>query len=116
MGDTVNTYYLQDDGLGELKLFFVKENGEKQFEDGLWGTVDYNLGEIVINDLTISSTPYDVDQIRISAVPKTNDLISLRETYLTIGIDNTVVSIVEDVISSGSNISGTGVNLESSYN
>ena len=116
VGDTVNTYYLQDDGLGELKLFFVKENGEKQFEDGLWGTVDYNLGEIVINDLTISSTPYDVDQIRISAVPKTNDLISLRETYLTIGIDNTVVSIVEDVISSGSNISGTGVNLESSYN
>lgn len=115
-GDLNNTYYLEDDGLGSLKLFFIKENGEREYVDGLWGTVDYNLGEIVINDLIITSTPYTINQIRINAVPQSNDLISLRETYLTIGIDNTVVSIVEDVISSGSNISGTGVNLESSYN
>ena len=74
------------------------------------------LGEVVINDVIIRDTPYQINQIRINAVPKSNDLISLRETYLTIGIDNTVVNVVEDVISSGSNISGTGVTLESSYN
>ena len=42
-------------------------------------------------------------------------LISLRETYLTIGIDNTTVNVVEDTISSGSNLSGTGVVPESSH-
>lgn len=115
-GDVTNTYFLEDDGLGQLKLFYVKENGERQYVDGLWGTVDYTLGEIVINDLVITSTSSTNNQIRISAVPSSNDLISLRETYLTIGIDNTVVNVVEDVISSGSNISGTGVSLESSYN
>ena len=115
-GDSVNTYYLEDDGKGLLKLFYVKDTGEKQYIDGLWGSVDYTLGEVVVNDVIISSTPYSVNQIRINAVPKSNDLISLRETYLTIGIDNTVVNVVEDVISSGSNIAGTGVTLESSYN
>lgn len=114
-GDTTNTYYLEDDGKGQLKLFYIKETGERQYTDGLWGTVDYNLGEIVINDLIISGTPYTVNQIRVNAVPKSNDLISLRETYLTIGIDNTVINVVEDVISSGSNLSGTGVTIESSY-
>jgi hypothetical protein len=115
-GDAVNTYYLQDDGRGSLQLFYVKDTGEKEFIDGLWGSVDYVLGEVVINDVIIRDTPYVINQIRINAVPKSNDLISLRETYLTIGIDNTVVNVVEDVISSGSNISGTGVTLESSYN
>ena len=115
-GDVVNTYYLEDDGLGQLKLFYIKDTGEREYVDGLWGTVDYLLGEIVINDLIITSTSSSSNQIRISAVPNSNDLISLRETYLTIGIDNTVVNVVEDVISSGSNISGTGVSLESSYN
>ena len=115
-GDAVNTYYLQDDGRGLLQLFYVKDTGEKEFIDGLWGSVDYVLGEVVINDVIIRDTPYVINQIRINAVPKSNDLISLRETYLTIGIDNTVVNVVEDVISSGSNVSGTGVTLESSYN
>ena len=115
-GDAVNTYYLQDDGKGSLQLFYVKDTGEKEFIDGLWGSVDYVLGEVVINDVIIRDTPYAINQIRINAVPKSNDLISLRETYLTIGIDNTVVNVVEDVISSGSNVSGTGVTLESSYN
>ena len=73
------------------------------------------MGEIVINDLVITSTISSGNVLQISAVPESNDLISLRETYLTIGIDNTTVNVVEDTISSGSNLSGTGVVPESSY-
>ena len=74
------------------------------------------MGEIVVNDLIIQSTNVANNQLQISASPESNDLISLRETYLTIGIDNTTVSVIEDTISSGSNLSGTGVIPESSYN
>lgn len=115
-GDAQNTYYLDDDGEGQLRLFYIKDTGERQYIDGLWGSVDYDLGEIVINDLIISGTPFAQNEIRLSAVPRSNDLVALRETYLTIGIDNTVINIVEDVITSGSNVSGTGVIPESSYN
>ena len=74
------------------------------------------MGEIVVNDLIIQATTVTNNQLQISATPESNDLVSLRETYLTIGIDNTTVSVVEDTISSGSNLSGTGVIPESSYN
>ena len=114
-GDVENTYYLQDDGNGLLKLFYVKQTGGFEFIDGLWGTVNYDNGDVVINDLVISSTSIVNNQLQIFGIPESNDLISLRETYLTLGLDNTVVNVVEDTITSGSNISGTGVVPESSY-
>ena len=98
-----------------LRLFYIKGTGEKEYIGGSWGNVDYTMGEIVINDLVITSTISSGNVFQISAVPESNDLISLRETYLTIGIDNTTVNVVEDTISSGSNLSGTGVVPESSY-
>ena len=115
VGDDFNSYYLNDDGAGTLRLYYVKGTGEFEYVDGLWGTVDYSMGEIVVNDLIIQSTNVANNQLQISASPESNDLISLRETYLTIGIDNTTVSVIEDTISSGSNLSGTGVIPESSY-
>jgi len=115
VGDDVNTYYLNDDGAGTLRLYYVKGTGEFEYIDGLWGSVDYDMGEIVINDLIIQSTNVANNTLQIKATPKSNDLVSLRETYITMGIDNSVITVVEDTISSGSNLSGTGVIPESSY-
>ena len=115
VGDDINTYYLNDDGAGTLRLYYVKGTGEFEYIDGLWGSVDYDMGEIVINDLIIQSTSVTNNTLQLKAVPKSNDLVSLRETYITLGIDNSVITVVEDTISSGSNLSGTGVIPESSY-
>ena len=115
VGDDVNTYFLNDDGTGTLRLYYVKGTGEFEYIDGLWGSVDYDMGEIVINDLIIQSTSVANDTLQIKATPKSNDLVSLRETYITMGIDNSVITVIEDTISSGSNLSGTGVIPESSY-
>ena len=115
VGDDINTYYLNDDGAGTLRLYYVKGTGEFEYIDGLWGSIDYDMGEIVINDLIIQSTAVANNTLQLKAVPKSNDLVSLRETYITLGIDNSVITVVEDTISSGSNLSGTGVIPESSY-
>ena len=83
VGDDVNTYYLNDDGAGTLRLYYVKGTGEFEYIDGLWGNVDYDMGEITINDLIIQSTSVVNNTLQISATPKSNDLVSLRETYIT---------------------------------
>ena len=98
-----------------MRLYYVKGTGEFEYIDGLWGSVDYDMGEVTINDLIIQSTNVANNTLQINAVPKSNDLVSLRETYITMGIDNSVITVVEDTISSGSNLSGTGVIPESSY-
>ena len=69
-GDVENTYYLQDDGNGLLKLFYVKQTGGFEFIDGLWGTVDYDNGDVVINDLVISSTSIVNNQLQIFGIPE----------------------------------------------
>lgn len=112
-GDIV--YYLNDDGLGLLRLFFIQDDGSFSYVGGNWGTVDYMKGEIVINDIIVTSALNTSNIVQLSVVPESNDLISLRETYLTIGMDNLVVNVLEDVISSGDNPAGTGVIPESSY-
>ena len=85
VGDDINTYYLNDDGTGTLRLYYVKGTGEFEYIDGLWGSVDYDMGEITINDLIIQSTNVANNTLQISATPKSNDLVSLRETYITMG-------------------------------
>ena len=113
-GNTI--YYLNDDGLGTIRLFYVNADGSKQYIGGNWGLIDYTMGEVTINDLIITEVVNSTDNIiQFSVVPESNDLISLRETYLTIGIDNLVVNVIDDEISSGSNTSGTGIIPESSY-
>ncbi len=113
-GNTV--YYLNDDGLGTVRLFYVNTDGSKQYIGGNWGTIDYTMGEVTINDIIVDEVPNSTDNIiQFSVVPESNDLISLRETYLTLGIDNLVVNVIDDEISSGSNTSGTGIIPESSY-
>ena len=109
-------FYLDDDGLGTIRLYYVNTDGSKQYIGGNWGVIDYTAGEVTINDLIITEVVNSTDNIiQFSVNPESNDLVSLRETYLTLGIDNLVVNVIDDEISSGSNTSGTGVVPESSY-
>lgn len=110
------TYYLNDDGVGNIRLFYINTDGSKQYINGNWGSVDYVEGEVTINDVVIDEVPGSVtNTLQFSVIPESNDLVSLRETYLTIGIDNLVVNVIDDEISSGANVAGTGVVPESSY-
>jgi hypothetical protein len=110
------TYYLNDDGVGNIRLFYINTDGTKQYINGNWGTVDYVEGEVTINDVIIDEVPGSLtNTLQFSVIPESNDLVSLRETYLTIGIDNLVVNVIDDEISSGANVAGTGVVPESSY-
>jgi hypothetical protein len=109
-------FYLNDDGLGTIRLYYVTTDGSKQYIGGNWGNIDYTMGEVTINDLVITEVVNSTDNIiQFSVTPESNDIVSLRETYLTLGIDNLVVNVIDDEISSGSNTSGTGVVPESSY-
>ena len=79
-----------------------------------WFFIKYKWKTLLVKDKKLSTNIIN-NQLQIKATPKSNDLVSLRETYITLGIDNSVITVVEDTISSGSNLSGTGVIPESSY-
>jgi hypothetical protein len=71
------------------------------------GTVDYIKGEIILQTLNITSTMDGSNVVEIQAVPESNDVIGLKDLYLSFNIPESTINIVRDVISSGDEITGT---------
>jgi len=71
------------------------------------GTVDYLKGEIILNTVNITSTSLSNGLIEIQAFPESNDVVGLRDLYISLNISKSTINIVRDVIASGDEISGT---------
>ncbi|MHA2351188.1 MAG: baseplate wedge protein [Candidatus Thorarchaeota archaeon] len=79
------------------------------------GTIDYQTGEILISSLTITETSKDDGVIEIQAVPLSNDIIGLKDIYLSFDVGNSTINMVKDTISSGDQISGVGFQVTPNY-
>ena len=116
--DTSDTLYLTDDPINSINgkiLFFKLIDNVPTIISSDAGTVDYLKGEIKLNIVNIVSTSLPNNKIEIQAIPESNDVIALKDIYLQIDMNNTVVNTIEDTISSGENISATSYTSTSSY-
>jgi len=78
------------------------------------GSVDYDKGEIIVNTLNITSTAQPNNIIEIQAFPDSNDVIGLKDLYLSFSVADSTINMVKDTISSGEQISGVGYKTTSS--
>ena len=102
------------DGSGKGVIAITKRDGE-QLVVASAGVVDYVHGEVILNTINITSTEKSNNIIEIQAFPESNDILSLKDLYLTFAVDNSQINMVKDTISSGEQISGVGFNVTSSY-
>ena len=79
------------------------------------GSIDYKKGEIIVNTLNITSTVQPNNIIEIQAFPDSNDVIGLKDLYLSFSVADSTINMVKDTISSGEQISGVGYKTTSSY-
>ena len=91
--DTTTEYFFDDDGSGNLRIYSLSSLGVRTYLNSAAGTVDYANGTISTTALLISAVS-DVDgtsstQIRITAIPKSNDVIPVRNQILEIDLVNT---------------------------
>ena len=114
------TFYFTDvpgeNGMGVLSV--VKESttdGSVIVEIKSAGTVDYTKGEIIVNTLNITSTVKENNIIEIQAFPESNDVIGLKDLYLSFSVSDSKINMVKDTITSGEQISGVGYKTTSSY-
>ena len=115
------TFYFTDtpDATGNMGVISVvqenEETGEYKVIVKSAGTVDYAKGEIIINTLNITSTTAANNSIEIQAYPESNDVIGLKDLYLSFSVADSTINMVKDTISSGEQISGVGYKVTSSY-
>jgi hypothetical protein len=70
------------------------------------GVVNYKNGEITLNTVTITNTDLSNDLIRIQAYPESNDVIGLKDLYISFDFSESEINMVKDTIASGEDISG----------
>ncbi len=111
------TVYLSDvpidEERGEVFLFTLKNNEPFIIKNNA-GVVYYKKGEVLL-DTTIITSTLSPNGIEIQAVPESNDVIALKDIYLELSMENLVVNMVEDKITSGENTSATEYIVTSSY-
>ena len=79
------------------------------------GTVDYVKGEIILFPINISSTALD-NRIEIGVTPDSNDIVAKENLYIVLDTTGqSVLTLKEDLITSGSNNSATKYVPPSSY-
>ena len=91
---------------GILSIVKVGENGEKFVVAKEAGIVDYKKGEIILNTVNIVDTIVPDDIIEIQAFPESNDVVGLKDLYLSFDVSNSKINMIKDVIASGEEISG----------
>ena len=116
------TVYLGDSSVGNLSkgtvfLFKLNSSSEPYIVRQNVGTIDYVKGEIKLNPINIIATLVNrgTPLVEVSATPYSNDVIGLQDLYLQLDVNNTVVNVVTDNISSGNDVSGTNYIVSSSY-
>ena len=105
------TVYLADEVInrekGRIFFFTYTEGGTPNIVKKNAGTVDYMHGEILIDTVNIISTVITNNVIEIQAIPHSNDIVGLRDLYVKFDMTNTTINMVQDLIASGENTSGS---------
>jgi hypothetical protein len=95
--DTV--HYLDDDGLGNIRLFYIGPSADKIIVDPSIGTVDYAAGVINIKNLYLTAIA-DVD-FELSIKPSSYDVVSAYTQIAEIAREHLTIRAIADETSNG---------------
>ena len=101
------TLYLDDDGEGNIRSFYLEEGSStKVIVNATQGAIDYATGKIIIDQLNITSTVVDGNEVEIFVTLNSNDIVSVREILLMINPETVVVNTIVDKVATGESSAG----------
>ena len=114
-GDTTNEYFLDEDGAGNVRLYYLVGQ-TRTYTNNAIGTIDYTNGSITLNSLFITEVS-NVDgatstAVRLTVIPNSVDIKPVRNQVLEIDEGNTTVTVSADTYDT---TSGIGYTTATSY-
>ena len=114
-GNLYLTDFPNTDQLTGTVKFFTFVDGIITYVNDNAGTVDYVRGEVNLFPVSITSTSL-LERIEIEVTPESNDIVAKENLYIVLDTTgNSKLNLLEDVLVSGSNISGTNYTPPSSF-
>ena len=114
-----NEMFLNDDGMGNIRMYYITGGSTKTYVNNTAGTIDYATGTIVLTSLNITSIS-NVDlstsnTIRVVVIPSSYDIAAVRNQILKIDFTNSLVAADVDTIASGGSAAGTSYTTSTVY-
>jgi hypothetical protein len=97
---------LDGSNMGTLSVVTKNNKGEQRVIVKDAGVVDYKKGEVILNTINITSTVSENNIIEVQAFPESNDVVGLKDLYLSFDVSKSTINTIKDVISSGEDVSG----------
>ena len=114
-GEVFLTDLPNSDGLTGVVRFFTLINSSPNFINNNAGSVDYVKGEITLSAINISSSTIP-NKIEVEVIPESNDIIAKQNLYIVLDTTSgSRLTLLEDLISSGSDRSGSSYTPPSSF-
>jgi hypothetical protein len=110
-GDTTKVYYLVDDGIGNMILFYYNQTVRTVVNSKI-GSVDYKKGIINIYNLNISMIVGSTFELSIK--PQSNDIVSAYTQIVQIDPAQVNVTVISDKTINGNTAGGTNYIFASS--
>ena len=89
------TAQLDDDGLGNVRIFRFNTDKEKVFIDATAGTIDYTTGKLSMSSFLVSA--FDGIEIKVNADPVNKDIVPVREQIIIISSADAIIETEADV-------------------
>ena len=85
-----NTCFLDDDGFGNLRIFYLGSNNDKNIVNSTAGTINYETGLVQLDSLSITTSGI----VTISIKPAVDDINSVRNQIML--LRNTSIEVFDD--------------------
>ena len=109
-GESSTVYFTdipnEDEKTGILQIVRLLDNDQTRIVSSSAGKIDYIKGEIIIDTINIISTEKTNNIVEIEAVPESNDVVGLKDLFLSLDVSKSRINMLRDLISSGDEISG----------
>ena len=114
LAGNTNVQYIDDDGAGNIRTFYLLGGTTKTVTNAQAGTINYNTGQIVLTSFNISSVQAASGNLEVTLKPDSNDVVPVRNQVIEIDTVSSVTSAEIDTFAIGEATAGVGYASNSS--
>ena len=114
LSGNTNEQFIDDDGSGNIRTFFLLGGTTKTITNAQAGTINYDTGVVELTSFNITSTTNTDNTIDVTIKPDSNDVIPVRQQVIEIDTVATTVTAEVDDYATGSSSAGVGYSTSSS--
>ena len=103
-----NKQYIEDDGSGVIRTFYLLGGTTKTITNASAGTVNYTTGQVILTSLTITAVENTDGTFNVTLKPDSNDVTPVRNQVIEIDTVNSTTVAEIDTFATGSSQAGVG--------